>query len=78
MPPVGLAGTLRITREARAVVTSHGSRSRTKKYLSALKGLQQAQGTYQDTTVATDLVASLGANFYCHPGRAGGTPMKLA
>jgi triphosphatase len=33
----------------------------TKKHLSALKDLQQALGTYHDTTVATDLVASLGA-----------------
>src|SRR5262249_32533189 len=33
----------------------------TKKYLSGLKDLQQALGTYHDITVATDLVASLGA-----------------
>ena len=33
----------------------------TKKYLSGLKDLQQVLGTYHDTTVAKDLVASLGA-----------------
>ena len=33
----------------------------TKKYLSGLKDLQQVLGTYHDTTVATDLVSSLGA-----------------
>ena len=33
----------------------------TKKYLSGVKDLQQVLGTYHDTAVATDLVASLGA-----------------
>ena len=35
---------------------------RTKKYLSALRDLQQALGTFHDTTVAVNLIASLAAD----------------
>jgi CHAD domain-containing protein len=35
---------------------------RTKKYLSALRDLQQALGTFHDTTVAMNLIASLAAD----------------
>jgi CHAD domain-containing protein len=37
-------------------------RRRTKKYLSALKDLQQALGAFHDTTVAMNLIGSLAAD----------------